>query len=355
MPLVTPGTVSQTVFNTGKIIDRAFGPAKIAPQQITPEYIQIAKDLLYAFLSTLASKGIALWAIDKVIVPIYQGVQDIPCPPETVDILNCNLRTSNRLTGTYTSTSGIASNAGDGDLTTLTTETAPGGNITLQFQSQGTLFNTVGFYPVTSGTWDITIQTSNDGVTWTTVYANSDLTVVADEWFWTDIEGIPQAGVNYVRLLAGASTTLDVAEFVVENNLQEIPLAKINRDDYANLPNKFFLGRPVQFWYNKQLPDPFMVVWPAPQVQFTFNQIVLYTQRYVQDVGTLTQAIEIPQRWTLAIIAELSRLINLHIPEAKGDPIMLANEAKTQLDIAWASETDQAPTYLRPRLWNYTR
>jgi hypothetical protein len=142
---------------------------------------------------------------------------------------------------------------------------------------------------------------------------------------------------------------------VVENAMQEIPLAKINRDDYANLPNKFFLGRPVQFWYDKTIPDPILVVWPAPQVQFTFNQLVLYVQRYIQDVGTLTQAIEVPQRWTLAIIAELSRLLNLHIPEAKGDPVLLANEAKTQLDIAWGSETDMAPTYLRPRLWNYTR
>lgn len=355
MPLVTSGTVSQTIFNTGKIIDRAFGPTKIAPQQITPEYIQIAKDLLYAFLSTLASKGIALWAVEKLILPIYQGVQDIPCPPETVDVLNCNLRTSTRLTGTYTSTSGTAANAGDGDLTTITQLVAPAGNITLQFATPGTLFNTVGFFPVVSGTWDVTIQTSNDGATWTTVYANPTLAVVADEWFWTDIEGIPQVGVNFVRLLAGATTTLDVAEFVVQNNMQEIPLAKINRDDYANLPNKFFLGRPVQFWYDKTIPDPLLVVWPAPQVQFTFNQLVLYVQRYIQDVGTLTQAIEVPQRWTLAIIAELSRLLNIHIPEAKGDPVLLAQEAKTQLDIAWGSETDGAPTYLRPRLWNYTR
>lgn len=352
--MTTSGTVSQTVFNTSKIIDRAFGPTRIAPQQITPEYQQIAQDLLYAFLSTLASKGVALWAIEKLILPIYETVQDIPCPAEVVDILNCNLRTSQRLTGTYTSTSGVAANAGDGSLTTVTTLLAPAGNITLQFTTANS-FNTVGFYPVVTGTWDISIQTSTNGTNWTTVYSNSALAVVADEWFWTDIEGIPGAGVNYVRLQAGASTTLSLAEFVVQNLPNEIPIAKVNRDDYANLPNKFFPGRPTEFWYNKQIPEPFITVWPAPQFQYTFNQLVVYAQRYVQDVGTLTQTLEIPQRWNLAIIAELSRLLNMHIPEAKGDQNLLSLEAKAQLDIAWASETDSAPTYLRPRIWNYTR
>jgi hypothetical protein len=354
MPLVTSGTVSTTVFNTGKLIDRAFGRCKIAPQQITPEYQSIAQDLLYLFLSTLTSKGVPLWAIDELILPLYQNVQNVPCPTETIDVLNCNLRTSDRLAGTYTSSSGDADFAGDGDITTFCVQTAAAGNITLQVLS-ATLFNTVGFYPGVTATWNIEIQTSVDGTDWTTVYSNADLDVVEDEWFWVDIEGIPQTGVNYVRLQAGSGTTLNVGEFVVQTLPEEIPIAKINRDDYANLPDKWFPGRPVQFWYNKQIPQPFIVLWPTPQYQFTFSQIVCYTQRYIQDVGTLTQTLEIPQRWFLPIMTELARQLNIEIPEAKGDPNELAIEAKNQLDIAWGSETDSAPTYLRPRIWNYTR
>lgn len=349
----TSGTFS-TVFNTGKVIDRAFGPCKIAPQQITPEYQSIAADLLYLYLCTLANKGVALWAIDKVILPIYQNVQDVPLPPQTVDVLNCNLRTSDRLTGTYSSSEGIAANAFDGDITTFCVQVTPGGNITMQTASP-TLLNTVGFFPGVTATWNIEIQTSNDGVTWTNIYTNSALNVVADEWFWVDIEGIPQAGVSYIRLQAVAPTVLNVGEFVVQTLPEEIPIAKINRDDYANLPDKWFPGRPVQFWYNKQIPNPFITMWPTPQYQFTFNQIVCYTQRKIQDVGTLTQELEIPDRWFMAIVSELSRLLNLHIPEAKGDPTSLALEATNQISNAWGGESDSAPTYLRPRIWNYTR
>lgn len=354
MPLVTSGTVSTTVFNTGKLIDHAFRRAKVAPQQITPEYQSTAQDLLYLFLSTLTSKGVPLWCIQKLILPIYQNVQDVPLPTNAIDVLNSNLRTSNRLVGTYTASSGIAANAGDGDITTFCVQTAPAGNITLQVTSP-TLFNTVGFYPGVTATWQITVQTSNDGVTWTPVYVNEALDVVEDEWFWVDIEGIPQTGVSYIQLLAGAATTLNIAEFVVQTLPEEIPIAKINRDDYANLPDKWFPGRPVQYWFNKQIPEPFITMWPTPQYQFTFNQIVCYIQSYIQDVGTLTQTLQIPQRWFLAIVCELGRQLNIEIPEAKGDPNELAFEAKNQLDIAWGSETDSAPTYLRPRIWNYTR
>lgn len=350
------GTVSTTVFNVGKVIDRAFGGCKLAPQQITPEYIQIAKDLLYAFLSTLGSEGIPLWAQTKQILPIYEGVQDIILGPEVIDVLNANLRTSTRLTGVQqTSSEGVASFAFDGDLDTACTQITAGGNITVDL---GTDFNpsTWGFMPNATGTWDFQFQTSADGITWKTVFTGLAQEVVSGEWFWTDIEGIPETGVSWARMLALNTTILDVVEFVIEDAPNEIPIAKVNRDDYANLPNKWFTGRPVQFWYDKQIPNPIITLWPVPQFQYTFNQIVLYVNRYIMDVGDLTNSVEIPQRWLLAIMAELSRQLAMHIPEVKPEVLMyLGPEADNQLKRAWASETDQAPTFLRPRIWNYTR
>jgi len=350
------GTISTTVFNVGKIIDRAFGRCKIAPQQITPEYIQIAKDLLYAFLSTLGSEGIPLWAQRKEVVPIYDATQDVPLGPEVIDVLNANLRTSTRLTGVAkTSSEGVAANAFDGNLTTSCTQVTPGGNIAVNL---GAAFNpsTFGIMPSSTASWDFSIQTAPDGVTWTTIFTSLATPMVAGQWFWTDIEGVSEVGVNWIRLLALNTTVLNVAEFVIQDAPQEIPLAKINRDDYANLPNKWFTGRPVQFWYDKSIPNPTMVLWPVPQFQFTFNQIVLYVNRYIMDVGDLTNSIEVPQRWLLAITTELARQLALTIPEVKPDVLaLLGPEADMQLKRAWASETDQAPTFLRPRIWNYTR
>ena len=127
-------------------------------------------------------------------------------------------------------------------------------------------------------------------------------------------------------------------------------------DDYANLPDKTFLGRPVQMWFDKQLPDPVMTVWPSPQAQYTFAQFVLYVNRYIMDVGLMTDQLEIPQRWLLAIITELARNLAMEIPEIQAEVLaFLGSEADVQLKKAWASESDGSPTYLQPNIRMYTR
>jgi hypothetical protein len=361
--LSTSGTVSTTVFNTGKLIDRAFGRCQLPPQKITGEYLSIAQDLLYLALSTLASKGVALWAVTKVILPVYDATQDILAPLGTVDILNANLRSVTQLqlgpSAAYSSSTGTAANAFDNNLATACVQTAPNGFLQVQYSAVGQPV-VFGILPNASAVWNVAIQTSSDGINYTTVYSNTALTVVAGQWFWADVEGIPESGVLYVRLLAAGGTTLNVTEFVTGSSPQEIPIAKINRDNYANLPNKWFTGRPLQFWYNKTQPQPTLTLWPAPAAQFTYSQIVLYTQRYVQDVGTLTQTVEVPQRWFLAVLTRLAKELMLMIPEVAKDmsdldKTTLLQEDKDRWSEGWASETDSSPIMLRPMIRAYTR
>lgn len=363
--MTTSGTVSTTVFNTGKVIDRAFGRCQLAPQKITSEYISIAQDLLYLALSTLASKGIALWAVQKVVLPIYDAVQDVLAPLGTVDVLNANLRTLTQLQLpapgiVYTSSAGgVAANAFDNNLATACIQTAPNGALTVHYPAAGQPV-VFGILPNATSTWNVAIQTSNDGVTFTPVYSNTTLAAVAGQWQWIDVQGIPEVGVLYVRLQASGGTTLNVTEFVTGASPQEIPIAKINRDNYSNYPNKWFQGRPLEFWYNKSIPQPTLTLWPSPLLQYTYAQIVLDTQRYVQDVGTLTQTLEVPQRWFLAILTRLAKDLMSMIPEvakgmSDGDKAALLQEDKDRWAEGWASETDGSPVMLRPNLRAYTR
>lgn len=363
--MTTSGTVSTTTFTTAKLLDRAFGRCNLNPQQITSEYLSIGQDLLYLLLSTLASKGLALWAITKVILPLYDAVQDVPCPLGTVDVLNANLRSVTQLQLPapgiiYTSSAGgVAANAFDNNLATACTQTAPNGYIQVQFPALGQPV-VFGLLPNATGSWNYSIQTSTDGVTFTTVYAATAVAVTQGQWLWQDIEGIPETGVLYVRLQATNGTTLNVTEFVTGAAPQELPLAKFNRDDYSNLPNKWFTGKPLQFWYNKQTPQPVLVVWPSPQLQYTFSQIVMYTQRYVQDVGTLIQSVEVPQRWYMPIMTQAAKELMLTIPEVRAkmkpdERAELIQEATSRMAEAWASETDGAPTMIRPNIARYTR
>ena len=86
------GTISQTVFNTGRVIDNAFRRCKLPAEQISGEYIEIANDQLYLLLADLANQGVPLWCIEKLILPLYEGNGVINLPTRIVDILNSNLR-----------------------------------------------------------------------------------------------------------------------------------------------------------------------------------------------------------------------------------------------------------------------
>lgn len=352
--MATSGTVSQTVFETRRVIDHAFRRCRLTPQQITSEYIDTALDDLYLFLSMLVNKGIKLWNIDYIIIPLYEGEYTVPTPVGTVDLLNANLRTLTRFqTGIATASEGDAANAFDADLSTATTQTSGDGNITLQLDTANSI-TTYGILPNVTGTWDFEFQGSSDGITYTTLITQTSLSVIAEEWFWIDFQGV--SNFLYFRLQATNATVLDVTELVFQNAPQEIPLADINRDDFSNLPNKTFTGRPTQFWWNRQSIQPVIELWPSVEFQFTFAQLTCYVQTHVQDVGALTDELDIPQRWYNAIVWNLAAVLAYEIKEVKPDLIpVLERKAAIELNDAWIGETDNAPIFLRPKISPYTR
>jgi hypothetical protein len=324
------GTVSQTTFNTRKVIDHAFRRCRLPPQGISSEMIAVANEALYLILSSLANRGIQLWCIEKEILPLYEAVSEVPLPVGTVDILNANFRTLTELQGTETSNS--------------TTVSVDFGEDT-QVTNIGVLFNGVSTGYV--------VQTSPDGSTWTTVLTVANPGLVAGQWNWTDLQGT--LAEQYCRVVA-TSGTLNQEDVFFGNTPTEIPVARINRDDYSNLPNKTSQGRPLQYWLNRQREYPIMNVWQVPNGDFTFAQIVCYVKRYIMDVGTMTQEIEVPQRWYDAIVYCLASKLAEELPSV--DPQMLPildQKMLRALKEAEDEERDNSPIYFTPNIAIYTR
>jgi hypothetical protein len=360
--MAVSGTISQTQFPTRKVVDHALRRCKLPVQLVTSEHLQTATDVLYLLMSELVNKGIPLWCIDKQLLSMYEGSTDVACPTGTVDVLNLNIRQLQRLSGTTTASEGVADDATDGDVETSCTQVAGGGNITITFDSQTSISN-LGILPNATGTWNIQVQTSPDGLTWTSVYTNTTFAAVDGEWQWIDLydvdtvqEGIAISNVLAVRLIATSPTVLDVREFVVANNPSEIPMARINRDDYQSLPDKAFQGRPVQFWLDIQRDVPIIRLWPAVQLQYTFYQLVLTRKRYLMDVGTLTETLDFPQRWYEAVVAELAARLATEIQEVDANLIpMLRGIADRAMGVAWDGEGDSSPVFFRVNLSPYTK
>jgi hypothetical protein len=323
-------TVSQTNFNTRRVIDNAIRRCKLTAQQITAEHIDIANDQLYLFLSDLANQGAPLWCIEKQIYPLYDGVGDITMTDGTVDILNSNFRTLQPVTGVNTDTPTTREVAFTTDI----------------------FVSTVGVY-WTAAAVPIALERSDDGVTWFTIQSETP-TAVAGEWTWFDLDSSIATPYFRVRATTG---TLSFSQIYLANTPTEIPLARMNRDDYTNLPNKAFQSnRPLQFWFDRQVNNPIMHMWPVPNEAATVCQIVVWRQRYIMDVGTMTQDVEVPQRWLEAIVAGLAAKMALELVEVDVGLIpILDQKAAIALNIAQMEERDNSPMMIAPNISPYTR
>lgn len=353
--MTTSGTISETVFRTNRVIDRAFGRCKIPQQKITAELIQTAKDNLYLMLSNLSMKGVQLWCIEKLIIGTYENKAMLTLPDGTYDLIGePNYRTTSRLEGTNTSSAGgTVANAFDDDFDTACTQTSTNGNISTEFD-EDTLVTTVGILPNTSATWSLVFERSDDGVTWTTAYTVGAQAYVNSEWSWFDIDGNLEA--TYFRVRETAGGTLNVREIYWGNTPQEIEMGRLNKDSYTTLPNKTFSGKPVQFWFDQQRDNPVLHMWPVTALTNRYDQIIVWRQRYIQDVGTLTETLDVPQKWFEPIIAGLAARIaaeSAEVPDQR--EAMLKMEAASALAEVQGAERDNSPFTITPMIGGYTR
>lgn len=323
-------TVSQTTFNTRRVIDHAMRRCKIPAQTITAEHQDIAKDALYLLLSDLANGPTPLWCIQKSVYPLYEGISMVVTYDGTVDILNGNFRTLQEVE--------------DSDASAVATWTA-----TL---SAATSITSVGIK------WSATpvsvqLQKSDDGVTWSIIQTEVP-TVSSGDWSWFDL--VDTSETAHFRLVA-TSGTISASRIFLGNTPTEIPLARMNRDDWTALPNKTFPSqRVLQYWLDRRALSPVLNVWPTPNADAETCQLVLWAQRHVMDVGTLAQEIEIPQRWYEAVVARLAATLAMEVAEVDPQLIpMLDAKAAAAMARVLDEERDNSPITILPMIAGYTR
>lgn len=352
------GTVGQTVITVQNLIDDGARRSGKLAEELTVEQVQSAKRALFYLLSNLINQGIQYFAIQKVVFGLLPDQYEYLLPVGGNDVLNALYRTMTRPTGTYTSSAGgTASNAFDGDLTTYCQQTSAAGNISINYGSQTNYIGSVGFMPYIAGggsqTWSYVFESSVDGTTWKTLYTGTSVTVTDGQWVWQDID--PGSNVAYYRMRATGTTILSVRELYFGTNSTEITMARLNRDDYTNLPNKNFLANnPYQFWLNRTIPQATITLWPTPSDAFV--QMVVWYSAQVQDVGAMNGQLAVPDRWLMAIQNMLAHQMAQILPGVDAARIgYLEGQAEKYFNMAEQEERDKSPIYLSPNIGVYTR
>ena len=321
-------SISGTTFNALKVVDHAFRRCRLQAQAITAEMQDYALDSLYLMLSELANIKTPSWCIEKIILPMYENQQIVTLPLGTVEVLNLNYRTLQVVTGS-----------------TVEEATA----YTVSFGTD-TVVSTVGIEWNGAST-TVTFQVSNDGLVWTTV-GSSDVAAVSGDITWTDISGA--LAYQYFRITS--AHTINYELVTLGNSPQEIPLGNLNRDDYVNQTNKVFPSRPNSYWFQRDLPQPVINLWPAPFSAAEQAQLIVWRHRQIMDTQNLQQDVEVPQRWLEAIINGLAARMAAETPAVDANLIVpLEQKATISYQRAWDGDNDGSPININPGIGCYTK
>jgi len=349
------GTVGTTVIQVQTLIDHGARRCGKLAEELTSEQVLSARESLYFLLSNLINIGIQYWAIDKKVYGLQADQYVYNLPVGGNDVLQALYRRMNRPSGAYaTSAGGTVENAFDSNIDTICTQSAPNGNISVNYGTNNPVYiGSIGVLPGVSGSIDCIFEYSSDGIAWSTLYDPGVTAWVNNEWIWYDIE--PGQTVEWYRIRARNGSTLSLRELYFGNNSTEITMARLNRDDYTNLPNKnFTANQPFQYWFNRTIPQAEITLWPVPSDPFV--QMTVWYSRQIMDVGDLSGELEIPQRWYLAVQSMLAHQMSLELPGVATDRIQyLEGQADKYLTLAEVEERDKSPIYFAPNISVYTR
>jgi hypothetical protein len=293
---------------------------------------EYALSSLRFMLNELANIKPPSWCIERQIYPFYEGQYQVTLSPGTVEVLNANLRTLQEAEGATVITS-----------TSYTVDFTDneGGVATV---------NTVGIKWLAAAV-DLTFQTSVDGIVWTTV-GQQTTTAAAGEWTWTDI--VPALGREFFRITSVSPMVM--SEVYLGTMPQEIPMGVLNRDSYVAQSNKVFQGRPLTYWFQRDLPEPVVNLWPAPNIAAEHQQLIIWRHRQIMDTENLQQQVEMPDRWQEAIINGLAARVAAETPMVDANLIqMLEQRAAMSVQRAWDGDNDGSPTNINPGIACYTR
>lgn len=351
------GTVGQTSVTVQSLIDAGARRCGKLAEELTIEQVQTSKQSLFLLLSNLINEGVQYFAVKKIVFGLQPAQYQYTLPPGGNDVLNALYRTMTQPLGSYVSSAGGSTNSlADSDVTTYCQQQSANGTISVSYPSNQYI-GSIGIMPyVAAGgaaVWNYTFQSSIDNVTWITLYTAVSQPVSDGQWIWQDID--PSANVPYFRIVASGGTVLALREWYLGINSTEIMMARLNRDDYTNLPNKNFLAnRPFQFWFNRTIPNATVNIWPAPSSAF-FQMVVWYSSQ-VQDVGALNGNLAIPDRWLLAVQSMLAHQMSMELPAVELARIQyLETQSEKYLHMAEMEERDRSPIYFSPNIGVYTR
>lgn len=142
---------------------------------------------------------------------------------------------------------------------------------------------------------------------------------------------------------------LKILEMVIrDSNNNDVNLIPLTREEYWNLSDRTTEGTPVQFYYDKSIPNGTIYLWPVADSDAATNSTIhIAYQSPIEDMDASTDELDFPQEWYEAVkyglAVRLAPVYGLDINRYQ--LLKLMSDEVLQLALSW--DTEQESIYFR--------
>lgn len=127
----------------------------------------------------------------------------------------------------------------------------------------------------------------------------------------------------------------------------DIPMFQMSYQEYFDQPNKSSEGTPVNYMYDRQIPDPVIYLWPAPAN--TDYVVKLSVIKKIEDFDSVANTPDFPQEWEDTLVYNLAVRVAPAFGKASDPNFAQIKEiARETLISSLAFDSEQGSLKLQP-------
>lgn len=305
-----------------------------------------ARTSLNFLFSHWINRGLNLFTVTQVVIPIVNGQFIYSLPPYTSKVLEGIMVAVNNILGGTPSSSagGIALNAFTYPFSSPCTQTSINGNISYNYTLPKSI-NYVGIESYTTQTYKISVDCSflsspSEG-DWINIYNAPSQTYYFGLPVWFSLP-TTQTAVNW-RIRETDGATLNIAQLYFSIPSKSQPLSPEGREDYTKQTINTSAGTSGTYWSDRVNPLVVRIYGTPnnPVYQFFMFNIV----RYIQDCGDFQNSTDTNSRFIEPATAGLAaKLAEKYAPERYQD--LSAAAEKVYIE-AGQEDTENVPSMVR--------
>lgn len=223
------------------------------------------------------------------------------------------------------------------------------------------------YVKTTLSTAEATASTSIGLTAFAGMSASDNIGIVLDDGtiHWTTISGAPGSTTTIASGLASAAAAGNVvftyttkinrpqridpdAAYWRSSASQDTPVEMVSRTEYAQLSNKTTPGKIVKAFYDPQLTNGVLYVWPTPDN--ASDVLRFWYERILEDFDTSTNTPDFAIEWSEALILGLASRMAPSAGIQLQERMELKSRADEALKIAMGYDRENTPIFFQPDL-----